>query len=152
MDPIVTSIITSVAANYFTQYSYPVVENFFKTAFKHKPELQEKLVTASTPVDIEAVFAEAVDVIDANADQGELAAVNLILEAARGIRFDHSSGTVSISGTTISAPIIVTGGSNGASGQTSITGGTTMKTRGTSISVGKGASITMTGGASIKQT
>ena len=102
--------------------------------------------------DIEQVFREAVGVIDAAAGSGEIQIDQATLVALKGIRFDHKDGQVGISGTSLRAPILVTGGGSGASGQTVVGGDTSLKSQGTEISVGKGASITMTGGARIKQT
>lgn len=57
-----------------------------------------------------------------------------------------------LNGTTLSAPVLVTGGHAGATGETIIHGGTEMYSRGTRIHVGKGAQIRISGNAQIRQT
>ena len=106
----------------------------------------------SNSKDVELVFKEAIGVIDANADKGNITVDGGLLEALRGIRFDHAHGTVNISNTEVKSEVLVTGGSASSTGTTTIKDNTILKTKGTSISVGNGCSITMTGGATITQT
>jgi hypothetical protein len=150
MDPIITQIITSLATSYFAQFTAPIVEKFFRTAFKLKPDLENRLRSVQTTKDIEHIFREAVGVIDAHAGVGSIEVDSTLLEAIRGIRFNHANGLVTISGSTISAPVLVTGGGVGAKGQTNISG-TELTSKGTSIKVGKNASIKITGNAKIIQ-
>lgn len=152
VDPITTSVVTGIASGMLANFSTDAVKQFFSQVFKEKPELEERLIIAKTSDDIEALFKEAVALIDANATTGHINVDGGLLQALRGIRFDHAHGTVSIAGTSISSPVLVTGGGNYASGKTVIGGNTVMKSDGTSIYVGNGCSIVMTGGARIKQT
>lgn len=152
MDPITTAMVTGIASGMLANFSTDAVKQFFSAAFSAKPELEAKLKSANSSVDIEAIFREAVRVIDACAANGEITVDGGLLEALRGIRFDHAHGKVSIAGAIVSAQVLVTGGVGGATGQTVIGGNTVLKSSGTSINVGSGCSITMTGGASIKQT
>ena len=152
MEPITTTIITDIASGILANFSTDAVKHFFTSAFSVKPELENKLQSAKTNTDIEAIFREAVGVIDATAGNGDITIDGALLEALRGIRFDHAHGTVNISGATISSQVLVTGGSSASTGKTVIGGNTEMKSQGTKIKVGNGCSIEMTGGASIKQT
>ena len=152
MDPITTSIVTGIASGILGNFSTDVVKHFFTTVFSINPSIESKLQAAKTSTDIESIFREAVGVIDANADKGSIDVDGTLLEALRGIRFDHAHGTVNIAGSTLKAQVLVTGGSSGSTGQTTIGENTEMRSHGTSIQVGKGCSIVMTGGASIKQT
>jgi hypothetical protein len=152
MDPITLSIITGIASGILANFSTDAVKHLFTSAIAVKPELETKIKAVKTSADVEAIFKEAVGVIDAYADQGNITIDGGLLEALRGIRFDHAHGTVKIAGTTIKSEVLVTGGSAGSSGQTVIGGNTSMKSKGTSIELGEGCSITMTGGASITQT
>jgi hypothetical protein len=152
MDPITLSIVTGIASGILANFSTDAVKHFFTSAFVIKPELEDKLKAASTSSEIEEIFREAVGVIDAAAGTGNISIDGGLLEAIRGIRFDHAHGTVNIAGTTIKSQVLVTGGSASASGKTVIGGNTEMKSQGTSIQLGEGCSIVMTGGASIKQT
>lgn len=151
MDPITTSILTGIASSILANFSTDAIKSLFAKAFELKPELEEQLKTAKNNQDIELIFKEAVGVIDANADKGNIVVDNGLLEALRGIRFDHAHGTVTISGTQIKSKVLKTGGSSSLTGKTTIKDNTIMKSQGTSISVGKGASIIMTGGANIIQ-
>lgn len=147
MDPITTSVLTSIFANFATD----AVKHLFSEAFKARPELQKKLEAAESSYDFEAVFREITGVIDVNAASGAISIDGALLEALRGIRFDHGHGTVHIAGTTLNASVLVTGGGSNSSGKTVIGENTLMKSGGTSISVGTGCSIVMTGGAQIRQ-
>lgn len=151
MDPITMSIITGIASGVLANFSTDSVKHLFTTAFTAKPELKEKLKSAQTNTDIEAVFKDAVEVIDECAENGDITVDGGLLEAIRGIRFDHSHGTVNIAGTTIKSNVLVTGGSTEATGKTTIGENTEMKSQGTSIQLGKGCSIQMSGNSRIVQ-
>jgi hypothetical protein len=150
MDPITLSIITEIAAGYFTHFTAPAVQRFFEAAFEGRPSLEEDLKKAQSPDEFVRIFREAAGVIDAAAGTGRIEVDRALLEAARGARFDHQHGTIQIGGSTIQAPILQTGGGVGATGSTHITD-SSLKSQGTRIDIGKGASIRMTGGATIKQ-
>jgi hypothetical protein len=131
------------------------LEAAFRHVAKKRPDLEKaaQLAAASkNPQEIERVFEAAVGVIIAEAQAGAIKVDGATLTALRGIKFDHQHGTVTIGNATISAAVLVTGGSQSATGQTTIGGNTTLASKGTRIDLGTGASITMTGGASIKQT
>ncbi|QGQ44770.1 hypothetical protein [Metabacillus sediminilitoris] len=152
LDPTVMSLLS----NYFTTFTAPTIEKVFKRVFKVNPDLQMRLENATTTQEIESIFQEAVGVIDVNASDGSVSVQGgleekLLIEALKGIRFDHSHGQVTIENTTLQAPVLRTGGSNAATGTTTVAGGTILSTGGTSINVGKGAKITITGGAQITQ-
>jgi hypothetical protein len=150
MDPFTGSIIAGLATNYFTHFTAPAVQRFFEAAFNRKPSLEKDLKTAKTAEDFVRIFHEAAGVIDAAAGTGSIAVDGALLEAARAARFDHQHGTVEIAGSVIRAAILQTGGEAGASGTTHITD-SSLNSGGTRIDIGKGASIRMTGGASIRQ-
>lgn len=152
MDILTVQILTSLATSYFTAFTSDVVKNFFTTAIRLKPSLEKDLQNATTSEALEAVFAEATGVIDANASSGAIAVDGALLEAVRGIRFDHSHGKVTIRESTLAAAVVITGGSACSSGQTIIGGQTELRSKGTSIKVGRGASMKISGGARIKQT
>lgn len=152
MDPVTISILTSIATGMLANFSTDTVKNLFQKIFEIQPELEERLKKAKNHIEVESIFKEAIGVIDTNANKGSITVDGALLEALRGIRFDHAHGTVNISNAEIKSEVLVTGGSSSSTGQTSIKDNTILKTKGTSISVGKGCSITMTGGASIIQT
>ena len=152
MDPIVTNFISNVASGLFVNFATDAVKQLFAAAIDLKPALSDEINSAQTNQDVERIFHEAVGVIDANASTGSISVDGSLLDALRGIRFDHARGKVTIGNSVISAPVLVTGGSAGATGQTVVGGNTRLKSQGTEIKVGKGAGIKMTGGASIKQT
>lgn len=128
-------------------------------AFRHvatkRPDLNDAASKAVAAGDMSLaadVFEKAIGVIVADAASGELTVDGGALNALKGIKFDHQHGQVSIKNARVSADVLITGGSTGASGQTNIGGNTVLKSAGTSIEIGHGASIKITGGASIKQT
>jgi hypothetical protein len=149
MDPLTISILTSLATGYFVNFTSASVVNFFKKAILLEPSLEEQIQKARTPEDFEKVFEDAVGVIDAAAGSGIIDVHDAFLEALRGIRFDHQNGTVTIQGSRLQAPIMQTGGTG--TGKTTIGGNTSLKSHGTEISIGNGASIIISGNANIRQ-
>jgi len=65
--------------------------------------------------------------------------------------FNHETGEINISGTIVNAKSIITGGGNGSTGKTTIKENSQFNTNGTSIKVGTGCSIKISGNAQIRQ-
>jgi len=151
MDPLTTSIISSLAINYFSDFSGEIVKNFFKKAIKEKPEIEEELKTAKSSYDFEKIFKEATGIIDASANSDEIKVFGGFLNALKGIRFNHGSGKVLIQDSVLNAPVLVTGGSVKSSGSTFIGENTRLESSGTKISVGEGCSIYIGGSSQIIQ-
>lgn len=151
MDQYILELINSIAVNYFCQFSAPIVQKLFTKALSHKPELIEKLKNIKSTKDIEEFFKEVSDVIELNAGSGFIEINGALLEALKGVKFDHVNGTVEIANTIVSSSVIFTGGEQRSTGTTIIGEGTELKTKGTSIKVGKGCSITIRGNANITQ-
>ncbi len=131
------------------------VEAALKYVAKKRPDLEfaaQKAAAINNPREIDKVFQEAIGVIIADAESGAISVDGATISALRGVKFDHQHGTVTIGDTTISAAALVTGGSDGATGKTELGANTKLSTKDTSIEIGHGASITMTGGARIVQT
>jgi hypothetical protein len=131
MDPVTLTIVLGLATNYFTNFTTPVIENFFAEVFRRKPSLENDLKNATTPADLERIFREAVGVMDAAAGSGNIDVDGGFLTALRGIQFDHQHGKVTIQGTTLKAPVLFTGGKVGSTGTTHIGGSTSLRSRGT---------------------
>ena len=151
MDP-VTVFATSVVAGILANFSTDAIKTLFQAAVRLKPSLSQNMQAVATTQDVERIFREAVGVIDAQAGSGDIEVDGALLTALRGIRFNHAQGTVRIENTTVTAPVLVTGGQAGARGTTTVEGNTRLKSKGTQIDVGKGAQIKITGNAQIKQT
>lgn len=151
MDAATAAALTNIACGVLANFSTDAVKAFFSKAIGFKPSLEQAIQQARTSKEIELIFKEAVGVIDASAGTGSIGIDRALIEAIRGIRFDHEHGVVHISGSTIQAPVLVTGGGITATGKTTVGGNTILKSEGTSISVGSGCSIVMTGGAKITQ-
>ena len=145
MDEITQQILINLVTGYVTKVS---LINFFKKPFQKKPKLENDLKTAKTPADFEKVFQEAIGIIDALSGSGSIEVDSDILEAVRGIRFDHQNGKVEIVGSTLSAPLLQTGGIG--EGQTEIVN-STLKSKGTKISMCGNGKIMIKGDAQIKQ-
>ncbi len=124
------------------------VINLFKRAFQNNPKLENDLKAAKTPADFERIFQEAIGVIDALAGSGSIEIDNNSLEALRGIRFNHQNGKVAIVSSTLSAPLLQTGGTG--SGQTEIID-SILKSQGTKITVPKCGKIKISGDSQIFQ-
>ena len=151
MDDFTAQLLLSLASNYFTTFTAESVKQFFSAAFTYQPQLERELRNAKSSSDFEKVFAGAVGVIDANAKTGAINVNGALLEALRGIRFDHAQGTVNIAGSVVRSELLKTGGSSGATGKTVIGSNTTLQSRGTSISIGNGCGIEIIGNAGIEQ-
>ena len=100
--------------------------------------------------DVEYVFKEATGILNIYAGDGFVKINSALVNAIKSAGFNHAQGTILIDGSIISAPRLVTGGGDGATGTTKITG-TKLKSRGTEIDVGGNASIEIHGNASIEQ-
>lgn len=72
MDPITTSIVTGIASGILANFSTDAVKQFFSAAFTAAPVLEQRLRSAQNSCDIEAIFRDAVGVIDACAARGEI--------------------------------------------------------------------------------
>ena len=125
---------------------------FFKTAVKLRPSIAEKMQTASSRQDVEQIFRETVDVIDAQAGTGAISIDGELLTAVRGIRCNHAHGTVRIGDSTVKAPVLVTGGQSGATGTTIVESNSYLKSNGTQITVPEHGQMKISGDAQIKQT
>lgn len=132
--------------------SFAAIETAFKYVARKRPDLVAAASAAQNTEQIERIFKEAVGVIIAEAATGRIIVDGAAISALRGVKFDHQHGQVTIGNTQVSAQVLITGGSAGATGKTHIGGNTSLRSQGTSIEVGQGASIVMTGGASIRQT
>jgi hypothetical protein len=151
MDTLLEHFATAFAAH----AAFDGVKAALRLVANRHPELEKAAEEAAASKDalkIEQAFESAVGVIIAEAKAGTISVDGATLTALRGIKFDHQHGTVTIGNATVSAAVLVTGGSADATGETTIGGNTTLASQGTKIEVGSGASIKMTGGASIKQT
>lgn len=144
-------LIKDIAVNYFCQFSAPIVQELFIKALQLKPALIEKLKGIKSNKDLEEFFKEVSDVIELNANSGSIEINGALLEALKGVKFDHVNGTVKIANTIVSSDVIFTGGKQISTGTTIIGEETELKTKGTSIKVGKGCSITIKGNANIIQ-
>lgn len=149
MDPVTAAVLTSVATGYFVNFTTPTVKRLFEKAFAFDPSLEEELKQAETPQDFEEVLNRVVGTIDASAGTGNVKVNGALMEAMRGIRFDHQDGTVTIDGATLQAPRLYTGGKG--KGKTSIGSDSALHSEGTSIQIGQGAFIEISGDASITQ-
>lgn len=150
IDPI-TLFVTNIASGVLANYAADSIKNLFRAAVDLNPALEGEMASASSSQDIQRIFQGAAGILDANAGSGAIDIDSSLLTAIRGARFDHAHGTINISNSTVQAPVLVTGGSAGATGQTVIGGNTSLKSQGTEIKIGTGASIKISGNASIKQ-
>jgi hypothetical protein len=108
----------------------------FQFVAKKRPELEEAAVQAlatNNAREAEHVFEEAVNAIIGEAQSGSIKIDGATMTALRGIKFDHQHGMIFIGNTTISAGTLVTGGSAGSTGKTTVGERTTLATKGTKI-------------------
>jgi hypothetical protein len=145
MDPNVLNFLLSFAAGIGAN----ITTATFQKVLSAKPDIASRLTAPKSTDDVQAALADIAGVLEALAGSGMIAVDGAAIVAFRSARFDHEHGQIRIGNTVISAPTLQTGGTG--SGQTTIGGNTMLKSQGTSINVGQGASITITGNAGIKQ-
>ena len=149
MDPTLVSALvgfgTGIAANMTTA----ALSAVYQRAFAQRPDLEQRLSHPASQIDANAALGELAGVIEALAGSGTITVDGALVRALRSATFDHQHGTVRIANAVVSAPVLTTGGTG--TGSTHIEGNTTLASAGTSIQVGAGCGIVMTGGASIKQ-
>ncbi|HEY4235207.1 MAG TPA: hypothetical protein VGM76_17380 [Lacipirellulaceae bacterium] len=149
---IIVSFATSVAANYFTNFTSKVVISFFRVANSLNSEIAKQIERVKTVEDAANVVRSAASTIRAAAGSGKIDIDGAFLTAAEQVEIDHQHGTVKIAKVSIVASRIFTGGTSGATGRTHIGENTNLNSRETSIGVGRGCFIQITGDASIEQT
>lgn len=149
MDPTTQSVLIGLMTNYVTSFTAPQITTFFRKVFELRPALEQRLKYAKKPTDFQEIFREATGIIEAAAGSGSIEIDQSILEALRGIRFDHQNGTIVIQGSVLKSGVLETGGSG--NGTTAISG-SRLKSQGTEMLVGSGATIKITGNAKIIQT
>lgn len=118
---------------------------------QNKPDVVDAVDAAAAHSDDEALKKALLGTIEILANNGQIIVSGADMEALRAAKIDHEQGLIVIGQTRITAPSLVTGGGAGATGQTIIGGDTVLRSQGTQVSVRAGASITITGNASIKQ-
>ena len=146
----VGTVIGEIASKYLENYQIDSVKELFNQLISWKPSFRNTLLNVKTNEDVENVFKEATGILNIYAGTGSVKLNNAIVNAIKSAGFNHADGTITIDGSTISAPRLVTGGGDGATGTTKISG-SKLKSRGTEIDVGSNASIEITGNASIEQ-
>lgn len=149
---ILETLLLGLAANGVYDLTKETAVLALKSINQSRPDLIEAAENAAKTKDDDALRNALAGAIEVAAATGQVKIEGAFLSAVREAHFDHQQGTIIIGKTRVNAPILVTGGGAGATGKTIIGGGIIMSSSGTSIEVGRGASITMTGGASIKQT
>ena len=149
---ILETVLLGMAANAAYGLTKAGASAIFDAVKTNRPDLIEKANSAAASGDDAALKDALTSALEVAAASGQVKIDGALLQATRLATFDHQGGEIHIGRTVITAPTLVTGGGHGATGQTTISGGTSMRSAGTSIEVGHGASIQITGGASIKQT
>jgi hypothetical protein len=136
---------SGIGANITTATASAVFQKVLGT----RPDLERKLAQPSSPAEFQAALAEVGGVLEALAGTGSISIDGVLINALRSARFDHQHGRIHIGNTVVSAPVLQTGGTG--TGQTVIGGNTDLRSSGTSIQIGQGAGIVITGNAGIKQ-
>lgn len=149
MEQLTTDILKNLFSGYFTNFTSDSILSFFRKAIHLEPSLEKEIQRSRTSEDVQKVFNKTIGIINLNAEDGSIDINSALFDAIKSIKFDHQNGKIIIHDSVIQAPTLQTGGKG--SGQTTITGNTSLSTGGTNISVTGGASIKLTGNASLKQ-
>ncbi|WP_430463301.1 hypothetical protein [Tabrizicola sp.] len=145
------SFLVGLAANAFYGVTAQSARTLLAWLRQNKPEMVDAVDAAAARSDDEALKQALLGTIEILASNGQIEISGADIEALRAARIDHEQGLILIGQTRITAPSLVTGGGAGATGQTIIGGDTVLRSQGTQVSVGAGASIIITGNASMKQ-
>ncbi len=149
--PILETMLLGLAVNGAYDLTKEGATRAFNAVKKNRPDLIESAEVAAINKDDEALRSALSGAIEVAAATGHVELQGAILSAVNEARFDHQQGMITIGAAKIYAPTLVTGGGIGATGETTIGGGTTLNSAGTRIEVGQGSFIRVTGNASIKQ-
>jgi len=121
----------------------------FRRVLGARPDLERRLAAPTSPADFQGALGELSGALEVLAGSGAISIDGAVITALRSARFDHQHGTVQIGNTVVSAPVLETGVTG--TGRTTIGGNTELRSGGTSIQIGNGASIVISGNAGIKQ-
>ena len=149
MDANLLNFLISFSSGLAANLSTDVLKNAYQSVFTARPDLERRITQPSSGTDLQAALGEVAGTLEALAGNGSISIDGAVLRALRSATFDHQDGSVRIGNARISAPLLTTGGTG--RGTTTIGGNTELRSGGTSIQIGTGASIVMTGGAQIKQ-
>lgn len=152
MNSVAEQVLLGIAVNYFSEFSFPVVKNFFTHACSLKPSLADQLQNVRSTQDIERVLQEAAGAINVAAGAGSITVDRTFLSAVQSIRFDHQQGTVTFNGAILDAKRINLGGNEVGVGMSHFTNSVARTHAGASIDAERGAGITITGNAKIEMT
>lgn len=149
MNADLVNFLVSFSSGLAANISTDALKMAYQQVFKLKPDLEHRLLTAEVAADKQAAVNELASALEALAGTGAIGIDGAIINALRSATFDHQDGEVLIDHSTISAPLLSTGGTG--RGTTKISGNSELKSAGTSIKLTGSASIIMTGNAGIKQ-
>ncbi len=149
MDTQLATILTQLAIGAGANLSSSAILAAINSIFNSNPEIETKLSNPSSKEEFESALSELAGNLELLAGSGEIAIDGVIIEVFKSANFDHQSGLITVGNTVVSAATIQTGGTG--NGKTILGGNTQLKSQGTSIEIGGGASIIINGNASIRQ-
>lgn len=152
MDNCTSEFLYSLLSNVAGGLSTQAITTLIKKLISRNPKLQNISYPTSSIDELIETLDEIKHTLEVLANEGEIEINQAIIIALKKAKFDHNNGTIFIANTEISSPTIQIGGSQACKGNTTISGNTELRTSGTSIKLSGGATITITGNASIKQT
>lgn len=150
MDPNLLNFLISFSSGLAANLSTESLKAAYQHVFAVRPDLERRITHPTSGPDIQTALSEIAGVLEALAGTGIISINGGIINALRSATFNHQDGSVHIGNARIAAPVLNTGGTG--SGTTVIGGNTELRSAGTSIQIGHGASIVITGNAGIKQT
>lgn len=140
-----TTVLSGTSANLVSAAIVTPIEKLLYS----KPNLKQNLTNPSSPEEFQSALNELAGELEILAGTGTISINKGDISSLKSARFDHQEGKIYIGNTQILAPIIKSGGTG--HGQTTIEGNTELRSAGTSIQIGHGASIVITGNAEINQ-
>ena len=149
MDANVLNFLIGLASGIGANITTAAASAAFQKVLGTRPDIERRLAHPSSPAEFQSALAEVGGVLEALAGTGSIAIDGALITALRSARFDHQHGRIHIGNAVVSAPFLETGGTG--TGQTVIGGNTELRSSGTSIKIGQGAGIVITGNANIKQ-
>ena len=134
--------------------AYDGIKAVAKKLAQMRPELEQEArqsIQSNDASRIQSVFEQVKQSLVFAADTGQIEIDGAVLNAVNQASFHHGDGFISFKNGSIEAGRISIGDQKGGSGKTVLGENMVSKSAGTSIQIGSGASIVVSGNASIQQ-
>jgi hypothetical protein len=149
LDSTVLNFLLSVSSGIVANVSSEGLKSAYLKILAARPDIAKRMTNPSSVNEVTETLAEIAGELEALANTGQITVDRATIQALRSATFNHQDGLIHIGNSHIQAPTLHTGGVG--KGKTVIGSNTVLSSAGTSIQIGHGASIVMSGNAGIRQ-